>query len=59
VDELAALRAAGRAAGVDAHFPAALRKAGVDAWVVDGREPDRVLALLQQGRATGTLIERA
>ena len=59
VDELAALRAAGHAAGVDAHFPATLRASGVDAWVVDGREPDRVLALLREGRATGTLIERA
>jgi 5-(aminomethyl)-3-furanmethanol phosphate kinase len=58
VDELAALRAVGRAAEVDAHFPAALREADVDAWVVDGRAPDRVLALLREGRATGTLIER-
>jgi 5-(aminomethyl)-3-furanmethanol phosphate kinase len=59
VDELAALRAAGRAAGVDAHFPAALREAGVDAWVVDGRDPGAVLALLRDGRATGTFIARA
>jgi aspartokinase-like uncharacterized kinase len=58
VDELAALRADGGAAGIDAHFPAALREAGVDAWVVDGRDPGTVLALLRDGRATGTLIAR-
>ena len=59
VDELAGLRAAGRAAGVDGHLPAALRAAGVEAWVVDGREPDRVRALLRDGRALGTVITRA
>jgi aspartokinase-like uncharacterized kinase len=59
VGELAALRAAGRAAGVDAHLPAALREVGVDAWVADGRDPGRLLALLREGRPTGTLIARA
>jgi 5-(aminomethyl)-3-furanmethanol phosphate kinase len=56
VAELADLRAAGRAAGVDAHLPAALPAARVDAWVIDGREPRRLLALLEHGRAEGTLI---
>ena len=43
VDELAELRAAGRAAGVDEHLPEALRAAGVEAWVIDGREPARLV----------------
>jgi aspartokinase-like uncharacterized kinase len=59
VAELADLRAAGRVAGVDAHFPQALRAAGVDAWVIDGREPERLATLLEHGRAEGTLITQA
>jgi aspartokinase-like uncharacterized kinase len=56
VDELADLRAAGHAAGVDQHLPDALRTAGVDAWVIDGREPARLVALLERGRTEGTLV---
>ena len=56
VDELAELRAAGRAAGVDGHLPEALRAAGVEAWVIDGREPARLVALLEHGRTEGTLV---
>jgi aspartokinase-like uncharacterized kinase len=56
VDELAELRAAGRAAGVDEHLPEALRAAGVEAWVVDGREPARLLELLERGSTEGTLV---
>ena len=56
VDELAELRAAGRAAGVDEHLPAALRAAGVEAWMVDGREPARLVALLEHGSTEGTLV---
>ena len=56
VDELAELRAAGRATGVDKHLPDALRAAGVDAWVIDGREPDRLVALLEHGSTEGTLV---
>jgi 5-(aminomethyl)-3-furanmethanol phosphate kinase len=56
VDELAELRAAGRAAGVDRHLPEALRAAGVEAWVIDGREPARLARLLEYGSTEGTLV---
>jgi 5-(aminomethyl)-3-furanmethanol phosphate kinase len=56
VDELAELRAAGRASGVDKHLPEALGAAGVEAWVIDGREPARLVRLLQGGSAEGTLV---
>jgi aspartokinase-like uncharacterized kinase len=56
VDELAELRAAGRAAGVDPHLPEVLRAAGVDTWVIDGREPARLVTLLEQGSTEGTLV---
>jgi 5-(aminomethyl)-3-furanmethanol phosphate kinase len=56
VGELAELRAAGRAAGVDQHLPEALRAAGVEAWVIDGREPARLVTLLEQGDTEGTLV---
>jgi 5-(aminomethyl)-3-furanmethanol phosphate kinase len=54
VDELAELRAAGRATGVDEHLPEALRAAGVEAWVIDGREPARLVTLLEHGSTDGT-----
>jgi 5-(aminomethyl)-3-furanmethanol phosphate kinase len=56
VDALAGLRAAGQAAGVDEHLPEALRAAGVEAWVIDGREPARLVALLDRGDTEGTLV---
>jgi acetylglutamate kinase len=56
VGELAELRAAGRAAGVDQHLPEALRAAGVEAWVLDGREPARLVTLLEHGSTEGTLV---
>jgi aspartokinase-like uncharacterized kinase len=56
VAELAELRAAGRAEGVDPHLPEALRAAGVEAWVIDGREPARLLTLLEHGSTEGTLV---
>jgi 5-(aminomethyl)-3-furanmethanol phosphate kinase len=56
VGELAELRAAGRAAGVDAYLPEALRAAGVEAWVIDGRDPARLVALLEHGRTVGTVV---
>jgi aspartokinase-like uncharacterized kinase len=56
VDELAELRAAGLAAGVDPHLPEALRAAGVEAWVIDGREPARLVTLLEHGSTEGTLV---
>ena len=52
VDELAALRPA----GVDEHLPAALRAAGVETWVIGGREPARLAELLDEGRTAGTLV---
>jgi probable H4MPT-linked C1 transfer pathway protein len=56
VRELAELRAAGRAAGVDPHLPEALRVAGVETWVIDGREPARLMTLLETGNTEGTLV---
>jgi 5-(aminomethyl)-3-furanmethanol phosphate kinase len=56
VGELAGLRAAGRAAGVDRHLPEALRAAGVEAWVINGREPARLVRLLDRGGTEGTLV---
>jgi len=56
VDELAELRAAGRAAGVDEYLPQALRAAGVEAWVIDGREPAALVRLLERGSAAGTRV---
>ena len=52
VDELAELRSE----GVDRHLPEALRAAGVEAWLVDGREPARLVTLLERGSTEGTLI---
>jgi aspartokinase-like uncharacterized kinase len=56
VDELTELRAAGQAAGVDRYLPEALRGAGVEAWVIDGRKPARLVALLEHGSTQGTLV---
>ena len=56
VAQLAELRAAGRAAGVDEHLPRALGAAGVEAWVIDGRDPARLVALLEHGSTEGTLV---
>jgi aspartokinase-like uncharacterized kinase len=56
VGELAELRAAGRAAGVDAYLPQALRAAGVEAWVIDGRAPARLVTLLEHGTTEGTIV---
>ena len=53
VDELAAQAPA----GVDAYLPAALRAAGVETWVVDGRQPGRLAELLDEDRTTGTLVD--
>ena len=52
IDELEALRPA----GVDEHLPTALRAAGVEAWVIDGRDPARLTELLDAGRTAGTLV---
>jgi aspartokinase-like uncharacterized kinase len=52
VDELAALRPG----GVDGHLPVVLRAAGVETWVIDGREPRLLAALLDAGRTAGTRV---
>ena len=52
VDELDALRPA----GVDEHLPAALRTAGVETWVIGGREPGRLAELLEEGSTVGTVV---
>jgi 5-(aminomethyl)-3-furanmethanol phosphate kinase len=59
VAELAALRAAGRAAGVDQHLPAVLAGAHFETWVVGGRDPSRVAELLERGTTAGTRIAAA
>jgi aspartokinase-like uncharacterized kinase len=56
VSELAAMRAAGRAAGVDEHLPAALERARFETWVVGGRDPRRIAELLDRGTTVGTRI---
>jgi 5-(aminomethyl)-3-furanmethanol phosphate kinase len=55
VDELAALQPA----GVDEHLPAALKDARVETWVIDGRDPARLVELLEQGHTTGTVVTRS
>ena len=56
VGELAELRAAGRCAGVDEQLPKVLGAAGVEAWVIDGRDPARLVALLERDRTDGTVV---
>ena len=53
---LAALRAAGRAGGVDEYLPALLEGAHFETWVIGGREPARVVELLERGTTAGTRI---
>jgi len=55
VGELAALRPA----GVDAFLATALRDAGVETWVIGGREPARLSELLDTGRTAGTRVAAA
>jgi aspartokinase-like uncharacterized kinase len=52
VDELAQLRTD----GVDEHLPAALRAARVETWVIDGRDPARLVELLERGATAGTRV---
>ena len=56
VAEFAALRAAGRAAGVDAYLPAVLERAHFETWVIGGRDPWRLTELLDRGATAGTRI---
>jgi aspartokinase-like uncharacterized kinase len=59
VAELAALRAAGRAGGVDEYLPAVLERAHFETWVIGGRDPARVVELLERGATVGTRIAPA
>jgi 5-(aminomethyl)-3-furanmethanol phosphate kinase len=52
VAELAALRTG----GVDAHLPAVLESAHFETWVIGGRDPERVVELLERGTTVGTRI---
>jgi hypothetical protein len=40
-------------------LPEALRAAGVETWVLDGREPARLVTLLERGDGDGTLIRHS
>jgi 5-(aminomethyl)-3-furanmethanol phosphate kinase len=52
VGELAALRPG----GVDAYLPTALERASFETWVIGGRDPARVVELLERGTTVGTRI---
>jgi aspartokinase-like uncharacterized kinase len=54
--ELAALRAAGRAEEVDEHLPAVLERARFETWVIGGRDPARLVELLEDGATVGTRV---
>jgi 5-(aminomethyl)-3-furanmethanol phosphate kinase len=55
VTELAALRPG----GVDPYLPAALGRASFETWVIGGRDPERVVELLERGTTVGTRIAAA
>jgi 5-(aminomethyl)-3-furanmethanol phosphate kinase len=57
--ELVALRAAGRAAGVDGYLPTALEGTCFETWVVGGRDPQHLVGLLDRGMTRGTRIAPA
>jgi 5-(aminomethyl)-3-furanmethanol phosphate kinase len=52
VAELAALRPG----GIDEHLPAVLQRALFETWVISGRDPRRLTALLDHGTTVGTRI---
>jgi aspartokinase-like uncharacterized kinase len=52
VAELAALRSG----GVDEYLPTVLERASFETWVISGREPERLVELLDRGRTAGTRI---
>jgi aspartokinase-like uncharacterized kinase len=52
VAELGALQPA----GVDEHLPAVLERASFETWVISGREPSRLVELLERGTTMGTRI---
>jgi 5-(aminomethyl)-3-furanmethanol phosphate kinase len=51
----AELRALG-SAGVDEHLPAVLERASFETWVISGRDPERLVELLERGATVGTRI---
>jgi aspartokinase-like uncharacterized kinase len=55
VGELAALQPR----GVDTHLPAVLECARFETWVIGGRDPARVVELLDRGTTAGTRIAPA
>jgi aspartokinase-like uncharacterized kinase len=52
VAELAALRPG----GVDAYLPTALANTSFESWVISGRDPERLVELLERGATVGTRI---
>jgi 5-(aminomethyl)-3-furanmethanol phosphate kinase len=56
IGELAELRAAGRAAGVDERLPKVLEEARFETWVISGRDPARLAELLERGATVGTRV---
>ena len=50
--ELAALAPA----GVDQHLPTVLERASFETWVISGRDPARLVQLLEHGATVGTRI---
>ena len=55
VAELAALRPG----GVDEYLPTVLADARFETWVIGGRDPARVVELLERGTTVGTRIAAA
>ena len=45
-----------RPAGVDAYLPTALANASFETWVISGRDPARLVELLERGATVGTRI---
>jgi aspartokinase-like uncharacterized kinase len=48
-----------RPSGVDAYLPAVLEGADLETWVIGGRDPGRVVELLEKGATKGTRIAPA
>jgi 5-(aminomethyl)-3-furanmethanol phosphate kinase len=59
VADLAALRARGQGGGVDEHLPTVLEGAQFETWVIGGRDPERLVELLEHGTTVGTRIAAA
>ena len=55
VAELAALRPG----GVDEYLPTVLERASFETWVISGRDPERLVELLERGTTVGTRIASA